>query len=360
MTGRLGMDIVLDVGPMSVNMQSAFAGPGTTVNLVLQIVDEYRKERDTFVARYEAVTVSKSRSLFDRCKGAIAWRLDPVRPRSIVWWVRGICFSNAPVIAKLGRGSGLKIRVYPHDVIGKNIYKYGVFEADEVNLIMTLLEPGMIFLDAGANIGQYTVLGASRVGDTGRVHAFEPSPRVFKQLQYNVELNVLSSVCVLNNMALSNESGTARLSQCAPGAEVYGSLGNAHWVREPIIGYTEVVTATIDSYCTSMQVPRVDLIKMDIEGAELLALRGSERILRGPASPAIVLEMADANTAGFGYEAIETWDYLGALGYKFYSFERRDGTLVPAVRPSDFLQKPQNLLAVRPPVRPSWKHLLRD
>jgi FkbM family methyltransferase len=318
----------------------------------------YRQDR---LQRWDEAetTLTAVRSLVRSAKGRLVSYIHALRPRHIAWHIRRRLYPSTPVITRLGHKGELNIRIYPNGDISEAIYQDGVFEANEVELVTTLLEPGMVFVDAGANLGQYTLLGAHKVGNSGHVHGFEPSARVFKELEYNVALNGLADVCTLNNIAVSDKIGIARLSQYPPGAEGYGSLGNAHWAAEPLIGFAEVATITLDSYCRENGVPRVDLIKMDIEGCELPALRGAEQLLKGPESPAIVLEMADQNTVGFDYKAMETWEYLEALGYRFYTFGRRGRTIEPTVRPLDFSDS-QNLLAVRPPVRPSWQNLFRN
>ncbi len=246
------------------------------------------------------------------------WSL--LNPKAIAWRYIKKRHPNKPIIAKLGKD--LKVRIYAHDVIGRSIYVNRMFEPAECKFIISFLKPGMLFLDVGANLGQYTLIAAQRTGEKGQVHSFEPSKRMFAELEFNVQINNLSATCTLNNVALSNNKGTAKLSRYQAGAEVYGSLGTQHRGRTPIIGYELVATTTIDTYLKEKGIDHVDLIKMDIEGAELLALQGGCRILSGSAAPAVLLEMADENTAGFGYRAIEIWDYLESLGYHVYRFNK--------------------------------------
>jgi len=239
------------------------------------------------------------------------------------------------------------VRIYPHDIIGEPIYVNGMFEPSECKFVMKFLTPGMVFFDVGANLGQYTLLAAQRVGREGQVHSFEPSSRMFAESKYNVELNVLSNICTLNKLALSNKVGTAKLSRYQPGAEVYGSLGTQ--CREsPIVGYEVVETTTLDTYVEKKGVDHIDLIKMDIEGAELLALQGSEHTLSKSIAPAIVLEMADINTIGLEYQATEIWDYLEQFGYQFYCFNKRGQISGLAQRPVDF-SRYQDLVALKRP-----------
>jgi FkbM family methyltransferase len=171
---------------------------------------------------------------------------------------------------------------------------------------------------------------------------------MFSELKFNVELNNLSNICILNNVAVSDKEGTARLSKYEAGGEVYGSLGSQNWDGwgKSIVGYEEVKVITIDKYIKEHNIDHVDLIKIDIEGAELLALRGAYKLLHNADVAAIVLEMADINTIGFGYHAIEIWDYLKSLGYSLHSFDKHGNLAGPAKRPLDFACA-QNLVAIK-------------
>lgn len=114
------------------------------------------------------------------------------------------------------------------------------------------------------------------------------------------------------------------------------------------MGYEEVKTITLSSYVNEHSIKHIDLIKMDIEGAELLAIRGAQAILSQPDAPTIVLEMANVNTEGFGYKAVEIWDCLESLGYRMYCFDRRGNIAGQLKCPSDFT-KARNIVASKLP-----------
>lgn len=287
----------------------------------------------------------KVRTLYRRLRSLAARSFYAVQPRSIAWQLRHARGAVHPIITPLGSQGGLKVRIYSQDVIGRCVYQHGLFEPAEARLVTNFLKPGMVFFDLGANFGQYTVLAADRVGPLGKVHSFEPSGRMYGELCFNVNLNGLGERCQLNRLALSDKEGSGRLSQYEEGAEVYGSLGTQHWEGSRIVGYEEVVTATLDAYVAQHRIERVDLIKMDIEGAELLAMRGGKNLLQRADAPAIVLEMIDVNATGFGFTALASWDYLVSMGYRLFSFDRRS-MLSKAVRPDNFSDG-QNLLAVK-------------
>lgn len=284
-------------------------------------------------------------SLYRRTRCLVGRTLYWLHPRVFMW--RHICKQNPnePMITRLA--NGLKVRIYPYDVDGKGIYVYGMSEKAEYRFITKFLKQGMVFFDIGANLGQYTLLGAQSVGSNGQVHSFEPSGRIFNELKFNVALNDLPDICVLNNVAVSDKEGTAKLSKYEEGAEVYGSLGNQDRAsRSLIIGYEEVRTITLDGYIKEHNISRIDLVKMDIEGAELLALRGADELLRRPDAPTLVVEMADINTEGFGYKAMEIWDHLENFGYRMYYINKRGNLCGEARRPLNFVV-PQNLVAIK-------------
>ena len=267
-----------------------------------------------------------------------------LNPRAIAWRYMKKRHPNKAIISKLGRD--LKVRIYPNDIIGASIFVNGMFEPAECKFVTKFLKPGMVFFDVGANLGQYTLLAARQVGTKGQVHSFEPSPRMFAELEFNVALNNFTDICVLNPFAVADKPGRANLSRYEPGKEVFGSIGSNTRKEGAIIGYYDIETITLDEYVAKSGISHIDLIKMDIEGAEFLALRGSESVLSRTDAPAIILEMADINTVGFGYKATEIWDYLEMLGYHMYCIDKHGQISGLAQRPFDF-SKAQNLVALK-------------
>lgn len=256
-----------------------------------------------------------------------------------------------PVVTRLGRD--LQVRVYPHDVIGRHIFIDGMSERDEWMFAERYVKEGMTVLDLGANLGQYTLLAAMRAGPTGSVHSFEPSRRMFEELTFNVALNGFGPRCVLNNVAVSDRVGHANLTKYSPGYEVYGALAATPRATECCVGAEQVATIRLDDYVASHGLDHVDFMKVDIEGAELMALRGAERLLSQARAPTILIELADINTRSFGYEAIAIWDYLVSLGYTMNVLGFRGHRLHPIERPRDFLIA-RDLVAVKghPPGTP--------
>ena len=142
----------------------------------------------------------------------------------------------------------------------------------ELMLLERFLKPGMVFVDGGANTGVFAFTAARLVGPTGRVLAFEPGSACFAALTQSRALNQFEQLRLVNK-ALSDQSGTARLYHCM-GQENAFSLGAENGAT-----FDEISTTTLDEIAQAEQLPRVDFIKLDVEGAEELVLRGAKQVL---------------------------------------------------------------------------------
>jgi len=135
--------------------------------------------------------------------------------------------------------------------------------------LRNLLGPGDLFVDAGANIGVYTVLASRLVGPTGRVLAIEMMPDTAAILRRHVNDNQCGNVEIIEN-ALSHRSGETLTAAVPPGK--YGQASIAEGPNSTAVDKQEVQTITLDDACREHQ--RIRLLKLDLEGAELPALAG--------------------------------------------------------------------------------------
>jgi FkbM family methyltransferase len=195
------------------------------------------------------------------------------------------------------------------------LIREGTFEPETTQLFASLLAPGMTVFDLGANVGLYTLWAAHRVGPTGRVHSFEPTPYVANALRNNISLNGFSQV-VVNEAAVSETAGKIFLSfpQDDPGENTILGGEEGHpgvWVS----------TLTLDEYVAQHGIQSVDVMKIDIEGAELMALRGGRKFFSAENAPMLVMEANDKTLAFSGSSLKELLDLLGELGYAFYNVE---------------------------------------
>lgn len=153
----------------------------------------------------------------------------------------------------------------------------GTYETETTRWLQQKLASGMTFFDIGANAGYFALVGSTRVGATGQVVAFEPSPLFAAMVQRNVELNHLRNVC-LSRSAVSNSNGTTRFVLESVGANSHLADTPLQHAKSAPEEEIEVNVTTLDSYVSENGVSP-DVIKIDVEGAELMVLEGARDTL---------------------------------------------------------------------------------
>ena len=151
----------------------------------------------------------------------------------------------------------------------------GALEPEVQDVVRRWLEPGSVFYDIGANIGFFSLIGARAVGSGGRVYAFEPVAENAAAVRANAALNGFDNVCVLER-AVSSEIDRARLLLVADRS---WSMLDPGWLHPETIAVLEVETTTIDDLLARGGLPAPDVIKIDVEGAELDVIRGAGKTL---------------------------------------------------------------------------------
>lgn len=175
-------------------------------------------------------------------------------------------------------------------------YHLGIYEPETSRFLAASLRPGDTFWDLGANAGYHTLMAARAVGPTGHVIAVEPDPRTCEILREQLELNGLAANCTIVQAAVSDRSGQTILIQRAsdPRGNALQQIDNPA-IDNKIGSSVEVPSVTLDELGT--RYPRPRLIKMDIEGAEVLALPGGRSLLSGPDRPERLLVAVHGDAA---------------------------------------------------------------
>jgi len=179
------------------------------------------------------------------------------------------------------------------------------------------LREGMTVFDVGANVGELTLLFSRFVAD-GSVHAFEASSAAYKRLELVCDATERRNV-VLNHLALSDKSGSVRLHVYDDAYLNFNSLAvrplkNYGQNFEPI-GFEEMPATTVDDYCKNENVERIDLLKIDVEGAEFQVLLGARNILKSKRVGCLTFEFGQA-TFDMGNKPEEIEAYLKEMDYK--------------------------------------------
>ncbi len=212
-------------------------------------------------------------------------------------------FPTRPVPVRLPYGAWFVAR---DDFFGSK-FTYDGFETDERAFVQNFLKPGMTVLDVGAHHGLYTLLASKRVGKTGTVTAFEPSPRERKALLLNLKLNRTKNVRV-EAIALGSSNTQSQLYVVDHQETGCNSL------RPPVtsgtMSTTQVEVRRLDDWAMEHHMEHADFIKLDVEGGELEFLKGAERFLAGSKRPVILAEVQDIRTQPWGYRAKDIINHL--------------------------------------------------
>jgi len=218
------------------------------------------------------------------------------------------------LVARLATGPWIRVS-------GVSCFEWAVFEGREspeartLAAFLSLVRPGATVVDVGANIGLYTLSVAARVGPHGRVLALEPDPAAARRLRENVELNDFRNVAVVE--AAAADAGGALQLQRAGDSEC-SSLFETGLEASSVA----VRATTIDAEVERAGLARVDLLKLDVEGAELRALRGAERLLRGPDPPRLLVEANPITLRAAGTSVLDLRRCIESFGYRIAIVER--------------------------------------
>ena len=201
------------------------------------------------------------------------------------------------------------MRVNPSEHIQQQLFWYGHYEQELGALIKKILKPGDIFLDIGANIGYFSLLAAKHE-PTARIISFEPVSTVFKMLEENISRNDAKNVEALNaGVGEKKEEREIYLSgEDNIGMSSFQKPGNYS-------GKTErVKVITVDEWFKSSGLAKVDLIKLDVEGSELAAVKGMTMTLQN-FKPPVIIEINPDTLLLFGHKPADIFNYFGQLNF---------------------------------------------
>lgn len=207
---------------------------------------------------------------------------------------------------------GLMLHCDLRELVDRIVYFNGLAEPVESWLLLKLLKPGMVVVDAGANIGQYTLLAARAVGPSGSVLAFEPVPFNFTRLIRHVSENRLANVSLYEE-ALWDSATTLELAQPEGYEDNTGTFSTGvHGATR----YESVPALPFDEVASRMQLARVDVVKMDIEGGEYRALLGMQRTIDRD-HPLLLVELNRVTLERAGSSLDQLWELLTVrFGYR--------------------------------------------
>ena len=234
----------------------------------------------------------------------LGWRLLRFRLRGRPWEVTFPTFNIRMVVPPPQRRSFARL-----------LYALQEDYEPELRYLWGLLRPGNVVVDAGAAFGIYTLVAARRVGPSGCVIAFEPTTETYSFLIRNIELNGFHWVRAFQ-WALGASEGEALLYH-SPYDLAQSSLAPPDRRISPA-SHELVRVRTLDNVLDELGFhSRLDVLKVDVEGAEELVLRGAERHIT-TCRPIIVFEINSSGVQRLGLDPEGCWKFLSMRGYRFF------------------------------------------
>lgn len=197
---------------------------------------------------------------------------------------------------------GFLMHLDSSDFIQRSIYLSGTWD-DDVGRVVREVQAGGLFVDCGANVGYFSLLAASRGAS---VLAFEPNPRCAQLIEANARLNGFESI-EIRRLGLSSEAGRSVLH-----VEDLGNIGGGSLKST---GH-EVGAIDLDTLDNQLAGATPNLIKIDVEGAEVMVLRGAEKTLSAANAPSVLCEISEFSLRQLGSSKEELFGLMTRYGYE--------------------------------------------
>jgi FkbM family methyltransferase len=240
--------------------------------------------------------------------------------------------------------NGRRSFVDPSEDVGRFLAYGFSFEQFEIQLFDALVRGEDVILDVGANFGLYSLLAEPKLSAAGCVHVFEPNPHALSLLRRNFEGIDSPSRVQIHAMAVGADVGTVRFF-CSEDSAFSSVIENR---RHPVRIAMEVPQTTLDAFVSEHSLPRVDLLKIDVEGYEPEILAGATRLLTREDAPIVFIEIATPN---LGPRGVTQEEMIGRLESFGYDVRVAEAGLLRA-RDLSSLDQHENFVAVKPPRLP--------
>ncbi len=234
-------------------------------------------------------------------------RANPITRQLARWWVTG---RDTHITAGMGRG--LRFNA----AHSNPAYSLGTNELPVQAAISEHLRPGNVFYDIGANVGFFTILAAARVGDHGQVVAFEPVPQNVQAICHNVALNHFQQVTVVQKAASDHEGEAALIVTSTSGGATLASAGHPQDADQLIT----VDLIRVDTCIQREKMPIPQVIKIDVEGAEIEVFMGMQATLQAH-HPVVIYEVDDEDPSAFEKKRLACEAFLQTFGYQITRLE---------------------------------------
>lgn len=244
------------------------------------------------------------------------------RALTLAFKVRNFLRKGAPLQVRVGDAP---FRMAPEGATAFDVWSGIRLESADVAFVLRILRPGMTFFDVGANAGLFSLAAGQKLrGRAAALFAFEPRPSTFAILDKNLRLNHLPEIHAVR-VAISDTTGEAELFVNSALKDLLNSPQQPSHRHAEAFGGERVQTITLDEFVAQEGIPEVDVMRVDVEGAELLVFRGAQQLLARPDAPVILYGGYSRCTAPFHYHPVELMWFLENFGYEILVLDPRSG-----------------------------------
>lgn len=232
----------------------------------------------------------------------------------IIWWKINRILFKLPCIVELV--PGIKIICYPNDSLYSTLIFYLTLpEYGDMRLVLDILDEKDNFIDVGGNMGTFSLLAASRI-KKGKIFSFEPSPKILPYLYENIALNKKDEVINVIQKAVSDRVGYVEfdISSNPDYNHIVYSRENKSVLR--------VGSVTLDKFISDNNLNHIKLVKIDVEGAELLVLKGLQESFQKRKIDALIIEASDWAIGQFNTSVENMISLLNNFEFKSYIFDK--------------------------------------
>lgn len=241
-------------------------------------------------------------------------RKQPVRTLfRVLWWKTNQLLFSFPAVVPLT--DRIVCLCYPHLSYSGLIVYTKWPDYSEWNFLIQFLQKDSVFVDIGAHSGDYSLLAADKI-TSGSIFAFEPEPSVLPYLHKNVAINALEKIITIIPQAVSNEKGNVTFALGTHSETSHLAKGVDRNSGKKVT----VAATTLDIFAKENKLSQIDVLKVDVEGAEGLVFEGAQQLLKQQKCNAILFELNPRNEV-YGHTSREILRMLTFNGYNLYSFD---------------------------------------
>jgi len=228
---------------------------------------------------------------------------------------------------------GVTMQLDPYDIVTQAILLNRTWEPSTTYELLRRVPAGGTFVDVGAHVGWYTLKAAQVVGPKGHVIAVEPNRETLVQLRDNIRASRVNAIVVVAPVACSESETTLTFYATSRANTGGSSLSLANAAQDaPITASYPVRARRLDDIVEEARVGRVDAIKIDVEGAEFLVLKGAAETLDRD-RPIVAVELIDRQLKAMGSSAAELIAFMRSHGYTPAGMHEDNMIFVPVATP---------------------------